>query len=58
MSMLDRDQAKLVRRSFNGPSRIRGSAGTGKTVVGRHRAAHLTCDSGNGVFFSRSPTSR
>ena len=52
MSMLDRDQAKLVRRSFNGPSRIRGSAGTGKTVVGLHRAAHLARDSGHRVLFT------
>lgn len=41
MSFLHPQQAKLVRRSFPGPSRIRGPAGTGKTVVGLHRAAHL-----------------
>lgn len=41
MSFLHPAQAKLVRRSFNGPSRIRGAAGTGKTVVGLHRAAYL-----------------
>jgi len=41
MSFLHPDQARLVRRSFAGPSRIRGSAGTGKTVVGLHRAAYL-----------------
>lgn len=41
MSFLHPQQAKLVRRSFAGPSRIRGPAGTGKTVVGLHRAAHL-----------------
>jgi superfamily I DNA/RNA helicase len=41
MSFLHPDQAKLVRRNFGGPSRIRGSAGTGKTVVGLHRAAYL-----------------
>ncbi|MFC4244058.1 UvrD-helicase domain-containing protein [Gryllotalpicola reticulitermitis] len=41
MAFLSPDQAKLVRRSFNGPSRIRGAAGTGKTVVGLHRAAYL-----------------
>ena len=42
MSFLHPQQARLVRRSFPGPSRIRGPAGTGKTVVGLHRAAHLT----------------
>lgn len=41
MTFLHPSQAKLVRRTFNGPSRIRGSAGTGKTVVGLHRAAYL-----------------
>ena len=41
MALLAPDQAKLARRSFNGPSRIRGAAGTGKTVVGLHRAAYL-----------------
>ncbi|MGO1318076.1 MAG: NERD domain-containing protein [Cellulomonadaceae bacterium] len=41
MTFLHPTQAKLVRRSFNGPSRIRGAAGTGKTVVGLHRAAYL-----------------
>jgi superfamily I DNA/RNA helicase len=30
-----------VSRSFNGPTRVQGSAGTGKTVVALHRAVHL-----------------
>ena len=41
MTFLHPSQARLVRRSFNGPARIRGAAGTGKTVVGLHRAAYL-----------------
>jgi hypothetical protein len=41
MSFLHPGQARLVRRSFNGPARIRGAAGTGKTVVALHRAAYL-----------------
>lgn len=41
MSYLHPDQARLARRSFNGPSRIRGAAGTGKTVVALHRAAYI-----------------
>lgn len=41
MAFLHPTQAHLVRRSFSGPSRIRGAAGTGKTVVGLHRAAYL-----------------
>jgi superfamily I DNA/RNA helicase len=34
-------QRELVERRFAGPARIAGSAGTGKTVVALHRAAHL-----------------
>lgn len=36
------DQRELVDRSFTGPARIGGSAGTGKTVVALHRAVSLT----------------
>ena len=35
-------QQGLVERNFNGPARVSGSAGTGKTVVALHRAAFLT----------------
>lgn len=41
MTFLHPEQAKHVARSFNGPARVRGAAGTGKTVVGLHRAAYL-----------------
>ncbi|MGA4670075.1 UvrD-helicase domain-containing protein [Propionibacteriaceae bacterium Y1923] len=41
MAFLHPQQAKLVCRSFPGPSRVRGPAGSGKTVVGLHRAVHL-----------------
>ena len=34
-------QKDWVLRSFNGPTRVQGSAGTGKTVVALHRAVHL-----------------
>jgi hypothetical protein len=34
-------QRKLVYRSWNGPVRVLGGAGTGKTVVAMHRAAYL-----------------
>lgn len=34
-------QRELVERSFNGPARVSGSAGTGKTVVALHRAVFL-----------------
>ncbi len=35
------DQQELVVRSYNGPAKVSGSAGTGKTIVALHRAAHL-----------------
>lgn len=34
-------QRDVVERSFNGPARVSGSAGTGKTIVALHRAVHL-----------------
>lgn len=33
-------QERLVAKSFNGPARVTGGAGTGKTVVAMHRARH------------------
>jgi superfamily I DNA/RNA helicase len=44
MVFLHPDQRSLVTRSFAGPARVRGAAGTGKTVVALHRAAHLAVD--------------
>jgi len=35
-------QRKLVERNWNGPVRVLGGAGTGKTVVAMHRAAWLS----------------
>jgi superfamily I DNA/RNA helicase len=35
------DQRALVQRSFSGPARLRGISGSGKTVVGLHRARLL-----------------
>lgn len=34
-------QREVVERDFNGPARVAGSAGTGKTIVALHRAVHL-----------------
>ena len=34
-------QRALVERSVSGPTRVTGSAGTGKTIVALHRAVHL-----------------
>jgi hypothetical protein len=41
MTFLHPEQVRLIRRVGAGPSRIRGAAGTGKTVVALHRAAYL-----------------
>ena len=34
-------QRDVVEKGYNGPARVSGSAGTGKTVVALHRAVHL-----------------
>ncbi len=34
-------QRRIVERKCNGPARVSGSAGTGKTIVALHRAVHL-----------------
>lgn len=41
-------QRAAVERNVNGPARISGSAGTGKSVVAMHRAAHLARQSQSG----------
>lgn len=41
-------QRSLVVQDFSGPARVAGSAGTGKTVVAIHRAAHLARNSTSG----------
>lgn len=51
MTFLHPDQLKLVSTSWSGPARIRGAAGTGKTVVGLHRAAYLAERSPARVLF-------
>jgi hypothetical protein len=41
MVFLHPTQRMVVERSYSGPARVTGAAGTGKTVVTLHRAAHL-----------------
>ncbi|HEY5779099.1 MAG TPA: UvrD-helicase domain-containing protein [Chthoniobacterales bacterium] len=36
------EQREFVERNYNGPARVSGSAGTGKTIVALHRAVHIT----------------
>jgi hypothetical protein len=51
MLFLHPDQQALVERRFGGPARVTGGAGTGKTVVGVHRAARLAAE-GRRVLFT------
>ncbi len=51
MTFLHPEQAALTRRHWNGPARVRGPAGTGKTVVGLHRAAHLAARGADRLLF-------
>ncbi|MEV6493284.1 UvrD-helicase domain-containing protein, partial [Actinoplanes sp. NPDC051633] len=51
MVYLDPDQRSLVERNYNGPARIRGAAGTGKTVVALHRARRFAAE-GKRVLFT------
>ena len=51
MTFLHPDQLRLVSTSWSGPARVRGPAGTGKTVVGLHRAAHLAERSADPILF-------
>lgn len=49
------DQRNLVERDFNGPARLRGISGSGKTVVALHRArrlARLLLPTGQKVLFT------
>ena len=47
-------QRKLVTANFNGPARVLGGAGTGKTVVAMHRAKFLAnkCSENERIFFT------
>ena len=42
------EQRQWVERDYTGPARVSGSAGTGKTIVALHRAAHLARANPNG----------
>lgn len=52
MTFIHPEQNKLVRAQWNGPYRIRGPAGTGKTVVGLHRAVYLAQRSELPILFT------
>jgi hypothetical protein len=55
-------QRDAVEQNFNGPARVSGSAGTGKSVVAMHRAAYLARLSAGGrlllTTFSKTLASR
>ena len=51
MAFLHPEQARIVRRTFNGPGRASAARpGTGKTVVALHRAAHIARTTGGRVL--------
>lgn len=52
MIFLHPDQVRLTERPFAGPARVRGAAGTGKTVVALHRARHLSDTYQSRVLFT------
>lgn len=47
-------QRRLVQTVFNGPARVLGGAGTGKTVVAMHRAQYLAsqCEDNERILFT------
>jgi hypothetical protein len=51
MTWLHPLQARQVSRTYHGPARIRGGAGTGKTVLALHRAKYLAAR-GDRVLFT------
>jgi hypothetical protein len=52
MTWLHPSQSRLIARTWSGPARIRGAAGTGKTVVALHRARHLARQGRHVLFAS------
>ena len=48
MVYLHPSQRAIVRAEFNGPARVRGGPGTGKTVVALHRARRLAREAPDG----------
>ncbi len=55
MVFLHPAQREFVERDFNGPARVKGSAGTGKTTVALHRAAWLAKRPPQEAMFDREP---
>jgi hypothetical protein len=56
MTWLHPAQARQIGRRFSGPARIRGAAGTGKTVVALHRAKYLAARGDRVLFTSHVRT--
>lgn len=52
MVYLHPSQLGAVRRPLEGASRVRGGAGTGKTVVALHRARHLADECGGAIVLT------
>ncbi|GAA1732750.1 hypothetical protein GCM10009710_11880 [Aeromicrobium alkaliterrae] len=52
MTFLHPEQVRLTRTHWTGPARVRGPAGTGKTVVGLHRATYHALRSPHPIIFA------
>ncbi|WP_243789719.1 UvrD-helicase domain-containing protein [Saccharopolyspora gloriosae] len=52
LTFLDDSQSAMVRRDYNGPARISGPAGTGKSVVALHRMVRLARNSVGPLLFT------
>ena len=50
MTFLGPEHSRYVTASFQGPARLRGAAGTGKSVIALHRAHHLARRAGARVL--------
>lgn len=55
MLFLHPDQRDIAERSYSGPARVSGSAGTGKTTVALHRAAWLARHPPEADMFGSEP---
>lgn len=55
MIFLHPAQQEFVERDFNGPARVKGAAGTGKTTVALHRAAWLAKRPQQEAMFDAEP---
>ena len=54
MVYLHKSQKEAIERDYTGPAKVTGGAGTGKTVVALHRAAHIAQHSEGKILLTTS----